>query len=893
MPDSTCTPGHQSYGGLPPQAALGHPSGTEQHVGLSALRWLVVVIIVVLPLAESGAGSNWDAKAAVHVLPHDSFRTCSRDLPEISGCGDISTTCDSCGSVDVFPVFFGLEEYLGVEYGLVWPGSASCTFTTCSDLHLGDISASGDGISQVWFSCKFAPAVVPGFGWIQLDQPAQICIVPHPKTGGLSILDCSEHLDEPVGIFCAGVCGSTGDDPCQTVFCPLNLLKSDEMDNSCVSGGDHIDYAISYDNADNLDDVHNVVLTDDLPAEAEFVSCSTPGTYDPGGHRVTWDLGTLAGAELGTAELRVRVDDVIEPGGSLENRCTITSDETSTTQVTRYTDVCPDMFEPLNLTKQDDTGGQCVYPGQTLAYSIAYDNTTNPYDLHEVVLVDSLPADVQYVSCSAGGDYQEIGHMVTWQVGTLGPGGSGQVQVLVEVDGTVAPADEICNRAEIVASETPATGVTDCTTVCTDVISVGLTKVGLIDSTCADRGDTVTYRIYYQNPNPFDLFGVCLVDYLPGETDFVSATSAGTYEASTHTVTWEIGSLSGSEDGGMEVLARVRADATPGITVSNRCEAVADGTVPSAAQVTVDICGLSTLNLAKSDGRGGQCASRGTGMTYVISYDNTTNSEDVHDVVLTDYLSGRLEFRSATDDGVYEASQHRVVWDLGTLPAGARDTVSLATRVRNTATPGSQILNRCTIAGTGTGITEASTTGRVCEEGSFEFKAAVHVLGHNQHRTCSGGMPAITSCRDIKTTSDSSSVDAFPVFFDFTEYLGVEYGLAWCDSGSCQTAIFTSCSDLVIGDIEQSGDGISQTWLSCRSGPALPGWAWISVTEPSTICLVPRPGSGSIYVLGCTENLGTPTCTFCAGVYGRTGDDPCEPTTIRPTTWGGIKAIFR
>jgi hypothetical protein len=125
------------------------------------------------------------------------------------------------------------------------------------------------------------------------------------------------------------------------------------------------------------------------------------------------------------------------------------------------------------------------------------------------------------------------------------------------------------------------------------------------------------------------------------------------------------------------------------------------------------------------------------------------------------------------------------------------------------------------------------------------------------------------------------------------EYQGVEYGLAWCDSGPCEGALFTSCSDLTIGDIVQSGDGISQAWFSCRSGPAVPGWAWIYATGPSLVCLVPHPISYSLSVLGCSENLGTPMCTFCAGVYGKIGDDPCAPTNIQPTTWGGIKAIFR
>ena len=868
--------------------------GAQEMSGVSkAIMCVALPFLLALSPIVTEAGSNPAAKVAVHVLPHDDFRTCSRDFPDISDCSEISTTCGCCGGVDVFPVFFDIQEYMGVEYGLAWPGSGSCTFRTCSDLHIGDILWSGDGISQVWFDCKVGSAVIPGFTWIDFAQPARVCVVPHPENGLISILDCGDALDEPVATFCAGVCGETGDDPCETVLLPLNLAKTDGMGSSCASASDSIAYEISYDNDRNLDDVHNVVLTDVLPSEVEFVSSSPGGAYDAFDHTVTWNLGTLAGGSSGTAEVVVRVEEPVTPGGVLENRCTITSDETSTTQVTVYTDVCPEVFEPLNLGKQNDTGGECVNPGQNIGYTLLYDNVPNPYDVHGVVLTDLLPVDVDYVSCSGGGTYEEFDHTVAWDLGTLASGQAGQVDLLVRVDDTIGAGTQICNRAEIAASETSPTEVTDCAGVCTDLISIDLTKTGLIDSTCTDRGDSITYVIDYENPNVTELQGVALVDYLPDETEFVSSASGGTYESSTHSVTWAIGSLAGGGDGTVELVALVKADATPGITITNRCDATADGAAPSTAEAAIDICPLAPLNLAKTDGRGGQCIYQGTGMTYVISYDNQANPEDVHDVMLTDYLSSRVEFKSATDGGVYEASGHRVVWDLGTLPGGASDTVRLAVQVRNTASPGYHIGNRCEITGTGTGVTEATSSITVCEGGDFQFAATVHVMEHTGHRTCSSGMPTISACSDIQTTSEAFSVDAFPVFFDLVEYLGVEYGLAWCDSGACEDALFTSCSDLTIGDIQHSGDGVSQTWLSCKSGPAVPGWVWIYAAGPSLICLVPHPISGSIYVLGCSENLGTPMCNFCAGVYGEIGDDPCPTTNIRPTTWGGIKAMFR
>ena len=87
-------------------------------------------------------------------------------------------------------------------------------FTSCSDLVIGDIEQSGDGISQVWFDCKPGPIAVPGWAWIYTAGPSIICIAPHPASYSISVLDCSQNAGTPMSNFCAGVYGEIGDDPC-------------------------------------------------------------------------------------------------------------------------------------------------------------------------------------------------------------------------------------------------------------------------------------------------------------------------------------------------------------------------------------------------------------------------------------------------------------------------------------------------------------------------------------------------------------------------------------------------------------------------------------------------------------------------------------------------------
>jgi hypothetical protein len=173
--------------------------------------------------------------------------------------------------------------------------------------------------------------------------------------------------------------------------------------------------------------------------------------------------------------------------------------------------------------------------------------------------------------------------------------------------------------------------------------------------------------------------------------------------------------------------------------------------------------------------------------------------------------------------------------------------------------------------------------------GDGDFKVAIHVEPHTS-RTCTKSFPVIAGCGDIRTTEASIDVDAFPVYFDLTEYQGAEYGMAWQGMYSCA---FTGCSDLSIGGIEWPGDGVSHAWTTCQMGPvAVPGWGWIydygmvSVVPHPETCEISYGDCGGIIVAG-------PRCNFVAGIGGWFGDDPCEPTATKPASWGSIKAMFK
>ena len=269
------------------------------------------------------ADANPGANVAVHILPHVDHRSCSSGMPDLeSECG-VNYLYTGCDAVDVFPVFYYLVEYNGFEYGLTWPGQATCVFTSCSDLTIGDIENPGDGISQVWFDCRRpASCAVPGFGWIESTEPGRVCVVPHPGRSQVRVLDCSAGVDSPIQSSCAGVCSGPGDDPCG-MLTSLWISMSEDACAVCVGQEDTLCYVLRYESRYFWSEQVSVV--DYLPPETEYLSSAPPATYDSGNHAVTWYIGEMGWWDEGDLVLRARLKPEGPATGVVVNRCTIFS----------------------------------------------------------------------------------------------------------------------------------------------------------------------------------------------------------------------------------------------------------------------------------------------------------------------------------------------------------------------------------------------------------------------------------------------------------------------------------------------------------------------------------------------------------------------------------------
>ncbi|MEW5766055.1 MAG: right-handed parallel beta-helix repeat-containing protein, partial [bacterium] len=140
-----------------------------------------------------------------------------------------------------------------------------------------------------------------------------------------------------------------------------------------------------------------VVISDTIPTNTTFVSASDTGTESSG--VVTWNIGTLEPDGPHQVTLTVVVNDTLPAGTtSIVNTATITDDgsDSDSTNNSR-TDTDTVVAQPdVTITSKTD-GTATASPGDTLTYTIAYQNT-GQIGATSVVVTDTIPTNTTYVS---------------------------------------------------------------------------------------------------------------------------------------------------------------------------------------------------------------------------------------------------------------------------------------------------------------------------------------------------------------------------------------------------------------------------------------------------------------------------------------------------------------
>jgi uncharacterized repeat protein (TIGR01451 family) len=312
--------------------------------------------------------------------------------------------------------------------------------------------------------------------------------------------------------------GITAEDTAPIEVTGAPVLAITKTGTASLTKGKQATYTITVTNNGNIA-AENTVVTDTIPSGLSYTSSSPAATVS--GSTVTWNAGTLAVGASKTYLITLNADTV----GKYTNLAAATASNAAKVEATAPVEVVAPKVPNITITKN---GASLIYLNQTGVFNITVKNTGET-PLTNVVVKDTLPANLTYVSSSPSGTVS--GKTVTWAFASLAVGASEDITITcrgnalgaytnpVNVTTTEGPTDTASKSGEVTAK----TGMTMQITDTTDPIAVG---------------SQTTYQITITNQSAVTVHNTVLTVELPTGVSYVSATGATAPTVSGQTVTF-------------------------------------------------------------------------------------------------------------------------------------------------------------------------------------------------------------------------------------------------------------------------------------------------------------------------------------------------------------------
>lgn len=440
----------------------------------------------------------------------------------------------------------------------------------------------------------------------------------------------------------------------------LSITKTDSPDP--VIAGQTLTYTIIVNNLTGSSTATGVIVTDSFPAGLTFISAvPSQGTCSaPFGNSFTCNLGNIPFGLSPSITVTFTVNS--STIGTLVNTVTVQGNQTdpnpSNNTYTEQTIV--NALADLNVTKSDIPDPVII--GDQLIYSLTITNN-GPSDATSVVITDTLPANVTFVSAttSQGVGCVENAGIVTCNLCCLPVGESATVAITV-IPNVETPSPGIHNIVTVTSNTNDPDESNNSDTEDTIVNSppaetadISIEKNDNPDPVIA--GEQLTYTITVTNNDSTNTaINVILTDPLPTDVIYVAAVpSAGTCQLIGSTVICDLGDIAPSQAVTIDITVEVRPETASGTIISNTAT-VASGNDNNnnnnSDTEETEVTKEADLSVTKDDSV--DPVSPDETFTYIITVTNNGPSTATN-VVVTDTLPTGVTFVSASSGCTHSA----------------------------------------------------------------------------------------------------------------------------------------------------------------------------------------------------------------------------------------------
>jgi len=504
--------------------------GRRPSLGLRTV-WGAYVLVAVwgAPLAaQTPAGTPIPNRAVVTFVdgsgtPDSAFsNTVTVTVGRAGGITLVAPTARTANPGDTVIISHTLTNAQNADdtFGVTAVSAAGWTATVFRD-------ANGDGLldpaDPPWAGTVGVPAGSSTGVLVALEVPASAT----PGTADLVTLTATSATDPSIVAAL---------DDTVTVGTATVVTLNKQVDRPTATAGDALSYAIGY-TASGAVSATNAVVTDTIPDGTSYVAGSLTwngmpltdapgddaGEVNAGSGVIVVRLGDLPDGASGTVGFRATV----EPGaGPTVTNFALAEYGTGTGLDTAVSDTTVTGIEVADLTldKLLETTGPVQY-GDLVAYRLSYRNTSATIDARNVVLVDTLPAGVAYESAAPAA--QVDGAILSWALGDVAAGASGEVQLSVRVTHAGTDTLAVRNLASLAGTNSglAMAAATTISVVNQSAVTLGLTKsAGLLE---VGLGEVAPFTLAVENPGALPLTDVVVRDSLPEGGRYVEGSTTG------------------------------------------------------------------------------------------------------------------------------------------------------------------------------------------------------------------------------------------------------------------------------------------------------------------------------------------------------------------------------